>query len=80
MRNNEPLQKLMIKHNSIGGESFHEVALVIETMQHLTYLDIGFNRLNNSNFYDILFPVSRNKTKLEELHCRGNEIGGHELD
>ena len=80
MADNESLQTLLLQHNSIGGKSFYMVGTAIEHHPNLTYLDISYNNLQNSGFQHIFFPISRNKTKLEDLQCRCNGIGGPAVD
>ena len=80
MDDNDELQKLQIQHNNIGGKSFHLIGTALEHHPNLTYFDISYNKLENNGFQHLFFPISRNRTKLEELQCRGNEIGGKSID
>ena len=46
----------------------------------IRYLDMSWNNLSNLGFKELFLPISRNKTKLEQFQCRGNGIGGKEID
>ena len=77
---NPSLQALLLQHNKLGGHGFSHLVNAITAHQGIRYLDVSWNNLTNSGFRALFMPVSRNKTKLEQFQCRGNGLGGKELD
>ena len=74
------LKTLFLQHNAVGGYSFTRLASGIRAHKSLIYLDVSHNKLGNSGFTELFDPVSKNKTKIERLECRGNDLGGRLLD
>ena len=74
------LSKLSLSHVKLNDTNVADICTIIQKARLLVDLDISWNKLFNGGFKHIFHPVSKNKTKLEHLECRGNGLGGDELD
>ena len=64
------MRKLLLQHNEIGREELgipNTLGPAIENHPNLTYLDISYNQIQNTDFATIFSPISRNKTKMENF-------------